>query len=253
MSNVTDGVGAAGSVELRGVSKHYDIGSGRRVAAVRDVTLTIEPGEFVGLAGASGAGKTTLLNLIGAIDRPDSGTIVRGGTVVTGLPDAAAARHRRTVGYVLQRSTLLSALTALDNVVAPVLPLRTRWNKHERAADLLAAVGLADRQRSLPSQLSGGERQRVAIARALIGEPRLLLADEPAGNLDGTTASEILDLLASLRIEHRMTVVLASHDPVVVARCERLIRLAAGQVADDIQLAGGDSPAHVLRRVSQLG
>ena len=240
-------------IELLGVSKRYDTGQGRRLIAAEDVSFTIERGEFVGLAGATGAGKTTLLNIMGAIDRPDAGTVRRDGVEVTALRGAAADRYRRTVGFVFQHGVLLSALTVLDNVIAPVLPFRTGWNKRDRAADLLAAVGMAGREGALPAQLSGGERQRVAIARALINTPGLLLADEPTGHVDADSAAGILDLLAGLRIEHAMTVVLASHDPQVAARCDRLIRLAGGRVACDIQLTGGESPASVLRQVGQLG
>jgi putative ABC transport system ATP-binding protein len=240
-------------IELLGVSKRYDTGPGRRLIAAEDVSFTIEPGEFVGLTGASGAGKTTLLNIMGAIDRPDAGTVRRDGVEVTALRGAAADRYRRTVGFVFQHGVLLSALTALDNVIAPVLPFRTGWNKRDRAADLLAAVGMAGREGALPAQLSGGERQRVALARALINTPDLLLADEPTGHVDAGSAAGILDLLAGLRIEHTMTVVLASHDPQVAARCERVIRLTGGRVAADIQLTGGESPVSILRRIGQLG
>jgi putative ABC transport system ATP-binding protein len=240
-------------VELRGVGKRHDIGLGRRVIAADDISVTIEAGEFVGLTGASGAGKTTLLNIMGAIDRPDTGTVRCDGVDVTALRGAAADRYRRTVGFVFQRGVLLSALTALDNVIAPVLPFRTGWNKRDRAGDLLAAVGMAGREGALPAQLSGGERQRVAIARALINTPALLLADEPTGNVDAESAARIFDLLAGLRIEHSTTVVLASHDPRVAARCERLIRLVNGRIADDIQLVGGEPPASILRRIGQLG
>jgi len=254
-------------IELLGVSKRYQTGPGRQLTAADDVSFTIGAGEFVALTGASGAGKSTLLNIMGAIDRPDAGTVRRDGVDVTAVRGAAADRYRRTVGFVFQHCVLLPALTALDNVTAPVLPFRTRWNKRDRASDLLAAVGMAGREGALPSQLSGGERQRVAIARALINTPALLLADEPTGNVDEDSAAGILDLLAGLRIEHTMTVVLASHDPQVAARCERLIRLAGGRVAADIQLAGIQlaggqlaggqqpdyAPASVLRRISKLG
>jgi putative ABC transport system ATP-binding protein len=157
------------------------------------------------------------------------------------------------VGFVFQRYNLLPALTALDNVIAPVLPYRTDWDKRDRGRRLLAAVGLAGREQSLPSRMSGGEQQRVAIARALINTPSLLLADEPTGNLDSQNAAEILKLLASLRDEHRMTIVLASHDPQIAARCERLIRLRDGSVIDDIEMAGGYPAEDVIRRVGQLG
>jgi putative ABC transport system ATP-binding protein len=235
-----------GSVELRGVRRSHP---GFGFAA----SLTIRPGEFVGLTGASGAGKTTLLNLIGGIDRPDTGTLIVGGTDITGLRPAKLAAYRRTVGFVFQRCTLLAALTALDNVVAPALPYPTAWSKPERAASLLAAVGLTGREHKLPSQLSGGEKQRVAIARALVNGPALLLADEPTGNVDPGNAATILDLIAALRIDHAMTVILASHDPQVAARCDRLIRLADGAVADDLQLTGGPSPVATFRRITQLG
>ena len=141
------------------------------MTAADDVSFTIEPGGFIALTGASGSGKSTLLHLIGAIERPDSGTIISGGTEVTALRGAALAAYRRTVGFVFQRYNLLPALTALDNVIAPVLPYRTGWDKPDRGRQLLEAVGLGGRERSLPSRMSGGEQQRVAIARALINTP----------------------------------------------------------------------------------
>jgi putative ABC transport system ATP-binding protein len=241
------------TIELRHVSKHFGLGQGQRVTAAGDVTLAIEAGEFVALTGASGSGKSTLLHLIGAIERPDSGTIISTGTEVTALRGAALADYRRTVGFVFQRYNLLPALTVLDNVLAPVLPYRTSWNKGERARELLAAVGLAGRERSLPSRMSGGERQRVAIARALINRPSLVLADEPTGNLDSRNATEIIDLLARLRGDYHTTIVLASHDPQIAARCERLIRLRDGAVVDDIQLTGEYPVEDIIRRAGQLG
>jgi putative ABC transport system ATP-binding protein len=241
-----------GALELRGVCKRYGTGEDGQVTAADDVTFTIEAGAFVALTGASGSGKSTLLHLIGALERPDSGTIAAGGTEVTALRGNAQADYRRTVGFVFQRYNLLPGLTALDNVIAPVLPYRTGWDKRERARQLLAAVGLDGRERSLPARMSGGEQQRVAIARALINTPALLLADEPTGNVDSATATEILDLLARLRAEYRMTILLASHDPQVAARCERLIRLRDGAVIDDIQLTV-DPVQDIIRHVSQLG
>jgi putative ABC transport system ATP-binding protein len=243
----------SGALELRGVSKRYGTGQGGEVTAADDVTFTIEAGAFLALTGASGSGKSTLLHMIGAIERPDSGTILSNGTEVTALRGAALADYRRTVGFVFQRYNLLPGLTALDNVIAPVLPYRTRWDKRARARDLLEAVGLAGRERSLPSRMSGGEQQRIAIARALINTPALLLADEPTGNLDSATATEILDLLARLRAEHHITIVLASHDPQVAARSERLIRLRDGAVVDDIQLNRDRPVEDIIRNVGQLG
>jgi putative ABC transport system ATP-binding protein len=251
--NATHAVTAGGSLELRNVCKHYGLDKDRQVAAADDVSLSIEVGSLVALTGASGSGKSTLLHLIGAIERPDSGTIIRNGTDVTALRGAPLAAYRRTVGFVFQRYNLLPVLTALDNVIAPVLPYRTKWNKRDRGRELLAAVGLAGREQSLPSRMSGGEQQRVAIARALINTPSMLLADEPTGNLDSNSAAEILNLLAGVRAEHGMTVLLASHDPQVAARCERLIRLRDGAVVDDIELAEAYPVEDVIRRVGQLG
>jgi putative ABC transport system ATP-binding protein len=242
-----------GALELRGVCKRYGTGQGEQVIAADHVTFTVEVGAFVAVSGASGSGKSTLLHLIGAIERPDSGTIISNGTDVTALRGAAQADYRRTVGFVFQRYNLLPGLTALDNIIAPVLPYRTGWDKRERARGLLAAVGLAGRERSLPARMSGGEQQRIAIARALINTPALLLADEPTGNLDSATAAGILDLLARLRAEHDMTIVLASHDPQIAARAERLIRLRDGAVIDDIQLTGDRPAQDVIRQISQLG
>ena len=240
-------------IELRGVSKHYGLGNDQLVKAADDVTLTIAAGALVALTGASGSGKSTLLHLIGAIERPDAGTIISGGTEVTTLRGSALAAYRRTVGFVFQRYNLLPALTALDNVIAPVLPYRTGWDKADRGRTLLAAVGLGGRERSLPSRMSGGEQQRVAIARALVNTPRLLLADEPTGNLDSQTATGILDLLTRLRQENQMTVIIATHDPQIAARCDRLIRLRDGAVTDDIEIADGQPVDETIRKVGQLG
>ena len=170
----------SGALELRGVSKRTGTGTGGQVTAADDVTFTIEAGAFVALTGASGSGKSTMLHMIGAIERPGSGTIISNGTDVTALRGAALADYRRTVGFVFQRYNLLPGLTAVDNVMAPVLPYRTRWDKRQRARDLLEAVGLAGRERSLPARMSGGEQQRIAIARALINTPDPARLTRPA-------------------------------------------------------------------------
>jgi len=250
---MTDLADRPAAIEVRGITKRYGIGDGREVRAADDVTLSIAEGAFVALTGASGSGKSTLLHLIGALERPDSGTILASGTDVTALRGAALAAYRRTVGFVFQRYNLLPALTALDNVIAPLLPYRTTFNKRERGRQLLAAVGLAGREQSLPAKMSGGEQQRVAIARALMNTPALLLADEPTGNLDSANAAEILQLLATLREEREMTIVLGTHDPQVAAHAERLIRLRDGAVIDDIALTGEYPVDDVIRRVGQLG
>jgi putative ABC transport system ATP-binding protein len=250
---MTAAISGPDALELRDVDKRYGTGQGEQVTAADHVTFSVEAGAFVALTGASGSGKSTMLHMIGALERPDSGVIISNGTDVTALRGAAQADYRRTVGFVFQRYNLLPALTALDNVIAPVLPYRTGWDKRDRARELLAAVGLAGRERSLPARMSGGEQQRIAIARALINHPALLLADEPTGNLDSGHATEILDLLARLRAEHGMTIILASHDPQIAARAERLIRLRDGAVIDDIQLAEDRTARDVIRDVGQLG
>jgi putative ABC transport system ATP-binding protein len=248
---MTENIGV--SIELRSVTKRYGLSRTESVSAADDVDLDIVAGSFVALSGASGSGKSTLLHLIGAIDSPDSGTITSDGTEVTLLHGGALAAYRRSVGFVFQRYNLLPSLTALDNVIAPVLPYRTVFDKKKRGRELLEAVGLSGRERSLPSRMSGGEQQRVAIARALVNTPSLVLADEPTGNLDSSNATEVLGLLSSLRDEHGMTMIIATHDPQVAARCERLVRLRDGAVVDDIDLAG-DTPAEdTIRRVGQLG
>jgi putative ABC transport system ATP-binding protein len=245
-----------GGIELRDVTKRYRTGSDRPAVAADGVSVHIEPGALVALAGPSGSGKSTLLHLVGAIERPDSGTIISGSVEVTALHGGALAAYRRTVGFVFQRYNLLPALTALDNVIAPVLPYRTGWDKPARARELLDAVGLAGRERSLPARMSGGEQQRVAIARALINAPDLLLADEPTGNLDSHTAAAIIDLLTEtrgMRHDRPMTVIIATHDPQIAARCERMIRLKDGAIVDDIQLGDGDPADEAIRRAGQLG
>jgi putative ABC transport system ATP-binding protein len=242
-----------GSIELQGIGKRYGISKTQLVSAAADVTLSIGPGEFVALTGASGSGKSTLLHIIGAIERPDCGTVVVDGITVTGLRGGALAAYRRSVGFVFQRYNLLPALTALDNVTAPVLPYRTGWDKRDRGRELLAAVGLAGREASLPARMSGGEQQRVAIARALVNTPKVLLADEPTGNLDSQNSREILGLLSRLRQSRGMTVLIATHDPQIAARCDRLIRLQDGAITDDLDLTGGESPGETIRRAGQLG
>ncbi len=161
------------------------------------------------------------------------------------------ADYRRRVGFVFQRFHLIPALSALDNVMAPVLPYRTTFDKRDRARRLLEAVGLGGREHSLPSRLSGGQQQRVAIARALINRPALLLADEPTGNLDSHTGGEILDLLLDLRARYGMTVVVATHDPQIAVRCDRYLRLSDGRITDDAVIAGAAEHDALLARINR--
>jgi putative ABC transport system ATP-binding protein len=236
------------AIRLEGVSRHYRGDGDLPVRALDDVALAIESGATVALSGPSGSGKSTLLHLLGALDRPDAGRVIVHGRDLGTLTRGELAAYRRTVGFVFQRFNLLPALTALDNVLAPVLPYDP---DEERAAELLAAVGLAGRERALPSRLSGGEQQRVAIARALINAPRLILADEPTGNLDSRTGTEIIALLLDLQEREGITVVLATHDAQVAARCGRVVRLLDGRVADDVDVRAAADPAGALGRLSR--
>ena len=221
------------AVSLTAVSKTYRSGIGESVTAVDAVTLDILPGQSLALTGRSGSGKSTLLHLIGAMDVPDEGQITIDGTDIARLRDSERAALRRRIGFVFQRFHLLPALTTLDNVLAPVLPYRTDFDKVARARELLGAVGLADRVKHLPSQLSGGEQQRVAIARALINHPGIVLADEPTGNLDTHTGADIVALLLRLRDEHGLTLLVATHDTSIAERCDRVVSLSDGRLLND--------------------
>jgi putative ABC transport system ATP-binding protein len=209
--------------ELRAASKTYGT-----VQAVRDVDLRIGEGEFLVVAGPSGSGKTTLLQLLGALDRPSAGEVLFEGRDLAKLGDGELTRLRlATIGFVFQQFNLIPTLTAAQNVEAALAPQGLGGTKRqERAEELLASVGLAQRGEHLPSQLSGGEQQRVAIARALANGPRVVLADEPTGNLDSETGREIVDLLASVE----QTVVIVTHDVEVAARAPRVVRMHDGRL-----------------------
>jgi putative ABC transport system ATP-binding protein len=202
------------------------------IRALRGVSLSVAASEFVTINGPSGSGKSTLLNLIGSLEPPDSGIITVAGVPVP-EPRHAVGFRRQMVGFVFQDNLLLPYLTAQANVESALVPTHaSRRERRERSTELLAEVGLVDRADHLPSELSGGQRQGVAIARALANNPRLLLADEPTGSLDSQSAARALDLLASLRDRHGMTVIVVSHDPAVAARADRVVHLVDGQVAD---------------------
>jgi putative ABC transport system ATP-binding protein len=238
-------------VELVSVTKIRRQGRAT-VTSLAQVSVTILPGQIVAVTGPSGAGKSTLLQLIGGLDIPDSGSILIDGVDIAGLSGRHSAHYRGSVGFVFQRYHLLSNLSALDNVITPVLPLRVDFDKQQRGHELLAAVGLAG-EASVPArELSGGQQQRVAIARALVNRPRLLLADEPTGNLDSQTGEEILDLLTELQAQHGMTMLLATHDSTVASQCQRVVGLRDGRLVSDRELPGTD-PDSTLRRISGPG
>jgi putative ABC transport system ATP-binding protein len=194
------------------------------------VSLRVDPGEFVALTGPSGCGKSTLLNLIGALDRPDGGTIFVAGLDVARLEDPDEYRAA-TVGFVFQFHNLIPTLTALENVQIPLLGRgRSRVGREQRARALLEEVGLSHRERSRPPTLSGGERQRVAIARALANEPMVLLADEPTGALDSDTGEQVIDLMRRVGAERGMTIVLVTNDDQVALAAARRLQLRDGAI-----------------------
>jgi len=212
-------------IRARHVSRFYG-----DVPALKDVSLSFEPGQFVALVGRSGCGKTTLLNLCGAMDFPTSGSIEIGGVCTSGLDDTSLTRLRRTqIGFIFQFFQLLPTMTALENVELPAL-LAGRADARAQASELLQWVELDGLGRRFPHQLSGGQMQRVAIARALVNSPPILLADEPIGNLDTATGSVVIDLLRRVATERKTLVIMATHSLESVTSCDTVVRLRDGQV-----------------------
>jgi ABC-type lipoprotein export system ATPase subunit len=214
-----------------GLEKTYFMGS-RSLPVLRGVSLELVRGDFVALRGASGTGKSTLLHLIGGLDTPNAGEITFCGQKLSAASSRELSIFRnRRVGFVFQAYHLLPELTALENVCLSARIARISSDKAENGArELLERVGLSRREDHRPAELSGGEQQRVAIARALVNQPELLLADEPTGNLDSKTGSEIIELLKSLRVERQMTLVIATHDEKVAAHAQRVIELVDGRI-----------------------
>jgi putative ABC transport system ATP-binding protein len=223
-----EGVGVA--ITLRGLSHTYRTDDGP-LTVLGGLDLDVPDGGYAAITGPSGAGKTTLLALLGGLEQPQSGAIEVGGQDLTGLSgDGLAAYRRATVGFVFQHFGLLETLTAAQNVeLAGTLAGTSPAQRRARALELLAAVGLAERAAHRPSRLSGGERQRVAIARALVNEPRLLLADEPTGNLDDDAAAMVIELLEKVRADHACTLVLVTHNRDLAARAEQRVALERGE------------------------
>ncbi|HXQ52073.1 MAG TPA: ABC transporter ATP-binding protein [Stellaceae bacterium] len=213
---------------------HLTLGSAAGpVNVLRGVSLTIEAGESVGLVGPSGSGKSTLMMVLGGLERPSAGRVVIAGADLGALGEDALARFRRdTIGIVFQSFHLLPTMTALENVAIP-LELAGRGDAFAQARSVLDAIGLGARVLHYPSQLSGGEQQRVAIARAFVARPKLLLADEPTGNLDGATGRIVMDLLFRLRAERGTALLLITHDHELARRCGRIVGLADGRIAGD--------------------
>ncbi len=218
-------------IELKDVHKTYYLGE-VAVPVLRGITLNVARGELVALMGASGSGKSTLMNLLGCLDHASSGEYWLDGQEISKLTAKEYARLRnRTIGFVFQSFNLLPRTTALENVMMPLTYSRenlSEQQKKRRAADLLRKVGLADRIDHQQSQLSGGEQQRVAIARSLVNHPRILLADEPTGNLDSRTSAELLQMFRQLNQADGITIILVTHDPVVAQYAQRIIRIKDG-------------------------
>jgi putative ABC transport system ATP-binding protein len=206
------------------------------VQAVRGVSLEIESGDFVAMAGPSGSGKTTMLNLLGGLTRPTSGRIWIGGDEITDMPDPALARLRlERIGFVFQAYNLLPVLSALENAEFTLL-LRgvPSAERHRKVRELFEQMGMDGLEDRFPGKLSGGQQQRVAVARAVVGEPALVLADEPTANLDSVASAALLDVMERLNREHGTTFVFSTHDPRVMERARRLITLVDGEISEDV-------------------
>jgi len=220
--------------ELRGATRYFRLGNST-IKAVDGVDIALDKEEFVALEGPSGSGKTTLLQLLGALDRPTTGEVRFEGRDLAALSDGELADLRlRSFGFIFQQFNLLSTLTAVQNVEAGLAPLGVSAGElRERSLAMLAEVGLRDRAFHLPGQMSGGEQQRVAIARALLAEPRVVLADEPTGNLDSQSGADVIALLTDLAARHGTTIIVATHDAGLAARAPRRLTMHDGHLVGD--------------------
>ena len=235
-------------IRLRDVWKVYHLGD-VEVRALRGVSLDIRAGELLGIIGASGSGKSTCMNLIGCLDQPTRGTYRLGDVDVSTLSvnERAAIRSRR-IGFVFQNFNLLGRSTALENVALPMIYANVPFaEQRRRARELLAAVGLRGREEHMPSQLSGGQQQRVAIARALANGPSLLLADEPTGNLDTHSSTEIMELFLRLRRERHLTIVVVTHEPHIADYTERIVSFRDGRIVSDVPQAPSRRATEAVR------
>lgn len=236
-------------IEMQDLSKTYLMGD-TKVHALRGVSLSIDSGEFVAIMGPSGSGKSTLMNMLGCLDRPDQGVWRLNGEEIGRLSDDQLATIRNhTVGFIFQNFNLLSRSSALKNVELPLLYRGLKQEQRRQlASEALNRVGLADRLHHKPKELSGGQQQRVAIARALVGDPKIILADEPTGNLDSRSGLEIMSILQDLNQQGR-TLIMVTHDPAIGEQCHRIIRLLDGRVVSD---QNNPHPVSAKERLAQL-
>jgi putative ABC transport system ATP-binding protein len=221
-------------ISMDSICKHYELGTGVITPVLKSIDLTIEPGEFVAIMGPSGSGKSTLMNILGTLDKPSSGVYLLDEENVSEYNDVALAQIRnRTIGFVFQGFNLLSRRRILDNIALPLFYAGESYHERlKRAEHYLNMVGLGTHAHYLPTQLSGGQQQRIAIARALCGEPKLILADEPTGNLDSETSKEIMELFTALNREG-ITIVLVTHEQDVARYGKRLVQLKDGEIIYD--------------------
>ena len=232
-------------IQMNGIIKRYYEGKENELEILHGIDLTVRQGDFVAIVGESGSGKSTLMNIIGALDKPTSGTYLLDGTNVQAMPDNQLSVIRnKKIGFVFQNFNLIGRTSALKNVELPMLyahvPPRQRT---QRAKELLAAVGMADRADHQPNELSGGQKQRVAIARAMANDPSLLLADEPTGALDSTTSRTVMDIFHRLNRQQGKTIVLITHSQQLAEECPRILTLIDGRIVSERQ--GSEVPDHV--------
>jgi putative ABC transport system ATP-binding protein len=221
-------------VEAVNVKKTYMLGK-VPVEALRGVNLKVETGDFVSILGPSGSGKSTMLNLIGALDKPTAGTLLIDGVDISKLNDNQLADLRRRIGFVFQFFNLIPRLTARDNVeLSMSISNIGRAQRRKRAEDLLETVGLKDRINHKPAELSGGQQQRVAIARALANNPKFLLLDEPTGNIDSKTASEVIGLIKKLNVENNVSIIMVTHDQHLAREAKRTVQMFDGQISAEV-------------------
>lgn len=220
-------------ITLTNISKIYDLGEGQQFTALKDISLTIKDGEFVGITGPSGSGKSTLMHIIGLLDQPSTGKVFIDDIDASKVSDAKLSMLRNEfVGFVFQQFNLLPKLTVLENILLTSIYARKKltYDPVEKAHYLLKRFGIFEKEKSFPNKLSGGQQQRVAIARALIMNPKLVLADEPTGNLDTKTGDEIMKLLAQLNKEEKITIAIVTHEPNIAAQTKRIIKIRDGMI-----------------------